>query len=92
METREGEEGAAEQRLAPGIAERCHVFVDDQVPPLGGVQDDERQAAGHGGEDPFTAAALRLPWCMAWTAITIVRLLESRQKVMIVEKIMLGEK
>ena len=37
-------------------------------------------------------AALRLPWFMACTAITIVRLLESRQKVMMLEKMMLGEK
>ena len=37
-------------------------------------------------------AALRLPWFMACTAITMVKLLESRQKVMMVEKMMLGEK
>ena len=29
---------------------------------------------------------------MAWTAITIVRLLESRQNVITLEKMMLGEK
>src|SRR5947209_12339680 len=38
------------------------------------------------------AAALRFPWCIAWTAITMVKLLESRQNVITVEKIMAGEK
>src|ERR1017187_3331517 len=37
-------------------------------------------------------AALRLPWFMACTAITMVKLLESRQNVMMLEKMMLGEK
>src|SRR5207302_291780 len=37
-------------------------------------------------------AAFRLPWFMACTAITMVKLLESRQNVMMLEKMMLGEK
>src|SRR5512146_151766 len=37
-------------------------------------------------------AALRLPWFIAWTAMTMVRLLESRQNVITVEKMMLGVK
>src|SRR5476651_2325152 len=37
-------------------------------------------------------AALRLPRFMAWTAITMVKLLVSRQNVITLEKIMLGEK
>src|ERR1039458_5499362 len=36
--------------------------------------------------------ALRLPWFMACTAITMVRLLERRQNVITVEKMMAGEK
>src|SRR6267142_5155129 len=36
--------------------------------------------------------ALRFPWFMACTAITMVRLLDSRQNVITLEKMMLGEK
>src|ERR1039458_8161631 len=36
--------------------------------------------------------ALRLPWFMACTAMTMVRLLDRRQNVMTVEKMMAGEK
>src|ERR1039457_4838235 len=38
------------------------------------------------------AAAARFPWFIAWTAITMVRLLVSSAKVITLEKIMLGEK
>ena len=68
-----------------------HVLVVDQPRPLDAVQDDERQAAGHGGEDP-AAGLLRSPWFIEWTAMTMVKLLESRQKVMTLEKMMLGKK
>src|SRR5678810_1334516 len=36
--------------------------------------------------------ALRFPWFMACTAITMVRLLDNRQNVITLEKMMLGEK
>src|SRR5689334_16431190 len=37
-------------------------------------------------------AFLRSPWFIEWTAMTIVKLLESRQNVITLEKMMLGKK
>ena len=56
------------------------------------VQDHERAAAGHGGQNPAGRPPCGCRGSWQCTAITIVKLLESRQNVMTLEKMMLGEK
>src|SRR4051794_6099418 len=75
------------QGLAPGVTCSCEISRDHSMP----CRMTNARPPAMVARIQFPAF-LRSPWFIEWTAITIVKLLESRQKVMTLEKMMLGKK